>query len=161
MRRLLSNETLAELLTGIGVWGILVLIVVLIVSERKLYGTVGLIVGIGLAAFYAVNLYTTIDASLELDEKGATAYTRKKYLIRYLVVCIVYIALALTDIGSLFSCFAGILGIKIGAYLQPFVRKYIYKRIDPPGEALPSEDEAEVKEAAGDEDSSDRIRENG
>ena len=62
-----------------------------------------------------------------------------KYLIRYLVVCAVFAATALTGIGSIYTCFAGIMGIKLGAYLQPLVRRYIFKRIDPPGEPMPDE----------------------
>ena len=143
--RIRSNDTLKELLTGIAVWGMLVLAFILIFTKRKLYGTIGLIVGLLLAVFYVINLYTTIDASLDLDEKEAAAYTRQKYLIRYVVVCVVYVILALTDAGNLFTCFAGILGIKLGAYLQPFVRRYIFRIIDPPGTAL-EEDEPLLQE---------------
>ncbi|MCR4655673.1 MAG: hypothetical protein K5770_05520 [Lachnospiraceae bacterium] len=130
MNAVTKNETLAEMLAGIGIWGALWLIGILLFSKDRLHGVIGLIAGLALAVFYIINLYRSIEGALDFDEKGAVAYTRKKYLIRYLVVCIVYAAVAWTGIGNVITCFAGIIGIKIGAYLQPFVRRYIFRRID-------------------------------
>ncbi|MCR4740383.1 MAG: hypothetical protein K5886_09035, partial [Lachnospiraceae bacterium] len=101
MERIRSNETLSEFLTGVGVWGAVVLIVSMIVSKRRLYAAAGLLVGLILAVFYIINLYSSIDASLDFDEKDAVVLARKKYLFRYLVICAGYVALALSGIGSL------------------------------------------------------------
>ena len=134
-----ANETLTEMLSGELLWSLLWAAGILIFSKDRLHGVAGLVTGTALALFYTVNLYLSVEGSLDFDEKGAIAYTRKKYLIRYLVVCAVFTVTALTGIGSIYTCFAGIMGIKLGAYLQPLVRKYIFKRIDPPGEPLPDE----------------------
>ena len=141
LKLLAENETLAEVLTGTGIWSVAWLVLVLIFSKSRLHAVVGLLTGTALSVFYIINLYSSIDASLDFDEKGAVAYTRKKYVLRYLVVCVVYVAMAVTDFGSIYTCFAGIIGIKIGAYIQPFVRRYVYKRIDPPGKAIGIEKE--------------------
>ncbi len=134
-----ENETLTEMFCGEAVWSLLWAAGILIFSKDRLHGILGLVIGTALALFYTVNLYMSVEGCLDLDEKGAIAYTRKKYLIRYLVVCAVFVATALTGIGSIYTCFAGIMGIKLGAYLQPLVRRYIFKRIDPPGEPMPDE----------------------
>ncbi len=130
MNLLKKNETLGEILAGIGLWALLVLIIVFFIPGDKLVNISGLIIGTALAVFYIINLYSSIEASLELDEKGATLYTRKRYIFRYIIVAAVYVATAMTGIGSIYTCFAGIMGIKLGAYMQPFVRKYIFRRRD-------------------------------
>ncbi len=125
-----KNETLAEVLAGIAIWGALWLIGILLFSDDRLHGVIGLLAGLSLAVFYIINLYHSIEGALDFDEKGAVAYTRKKYVIRYLVVCVFYVAVAATGIGNVITCFAGIIGIKIGAYIQPFVRRYVFRRKD-------------------------------
>ena len=139
MTALRESETLTEMLCGEAIWSLLWAAGILIFSKDRLHAIAGLAIGTALALFYTVNLYMSVEGSLDFDEKGAIAYTRKKYLIRYLVVCAVFVVTALTGIGSIFTCFAGIMGIKLGAYLQPLVRRYIFKRIDPPGEPMPDE----------------------
>ncbi|MCR5790744.1 MAG: hypothetical protein K6G83_12715 [Lachnospiraceae bacterium] len=139
LKNLRTNETLQEFLTGIGLYGGVCLAAALIFSERKLYAVIGLVIGLLAAVFYVLQLYHAIDASLDYDEKGAAACMRKNFLIRYLVVAAVAVLTAVTDIGSIFTCFAGILGVKLGAYLQPFVRRHFFKRIDPPAEPLPED----------------------
>ncbi len=130
MNAVIKNETLEEMLAGIGIWGALWLTGILLFSKDRLHGVTGLIAGLALAVFYIINLCRSIEGALDFDEKGAVSYTRKKYLIRYLVVCVVYAAVAWSGIGNVITCFAGIMGIKIGAYLQPFVRRHIFRRRD-------------------------------
>ncbi|MCR5108519.1 MAG: hypothetical protein K6B28_10185 [Lachnospiraceae bacterium] len=140
-----KNDTLKEVLTGILIWWILWQIGLFIYRKDLFYNSLGLFVGIISAVFYIISLYRSIVGSLDYDEKGAMAFARKKYIFRYLAVCIVFVATALSGAGNILLCFAGILSVKTGAYMQPFVRKYIYKITDPPGEPL-EEDEEEFAE---------------
>ena len=59
-----------------------------------------------------------------VDEKSARAYLQKKASLRYIVVCGIIVALALSGTGNPLTFFAGIMGLKIGAYIQPFVHKF-------------------------------------
>ncbi|MCR4924616.1 MAG: hypothetical protein K5931_11465 [Lachnospiraceae bacterium] len=136
-----SNDTLKEMATGIGIWGALWFIGILIYRKTIIYNLLGLLIGLALSLFYLINLYGSIESSLELDEKGAMSFARNRYLIRYLVVAAVFVLTALSGIGSLPCCFAGIFGIKISAFLQPLVRRYVYRITDPPGQPLLEDEE--------------------
>ena len=48
-------------------------------------------------------------------------------MIRYGVIVIAFGVLCLLDIGNPLAAFAGIMGLKAGAYLQPFTHKIITK----------------------------------
>ena len=141
-----ENTTLKEMLTGILIWALLWQTGILIYPRQRMYNTTGLWIGIFLAVFYSISLLRSIETSLEYDEKSAVTYSRKKYLLRYGIVCIVFVLTALLKAGNLLCLFAGLMGIKIGAYLQPFVRRRIYGIIDPPGEALPEDAETALQE---------------
>ncbi|HAG68483.1 MAG TPA: hypothetical protein DCL38_00755 [Lachnospiraceae bacterium] len=123
-----ENETLSEVLAGIILWSGACLVASMLLCRDRPRAVVGLIAGTALSVFYILNLYSSIEGALDFDEKGAVAYTRKKYLIRYLVICICFTLVAATGAGNIYTCFAGIMGIKIGAYIQPLVRKYIFRR---------------------------------
>ncbi|MCR4739939.1 MAG: hypothetical protein K5886_06720 [Lachnospiraceae bacterium] len=145
-----ENTTLKEMLTGILIWALLWQAGILIYPRDRLYNSAGLWIGIILACYYSINLLNSIRMSLEFEEKAAVTYSRKKYLFRYGIVCVVFAVTAFLRIGNLLCLFAGLMGIKIGAYLQPFVRRRIYKIIDPPGEPLVEDTEVSEDPKKGD-----------
>ncbi|MCR5735090.1 MAG: hypothetical protein K6G22_10830 [Lachnospiraceae bacterium] len=143
---LFENSTLKEMLTGIIIWAVLWQIGIFIYPHDRLYNSSGLWIGIFLAVFYSISLFRSIQSSLDYDERSAVTYSRKKFLLRYGIVCIVFVITALLKAGNLICLFAGLMGIKIGAYLQPFVRRRVYGIIDPPGKPLPEDMEDVSKE---------------
>ena len=124
MTQIRSNRTLRELMTGAGAYCLIWEIALLIFTQRRLYHTIGLIVGFVLCIVLAVSMADSIDVAVDLDEKGAKAYLQKKASLRYLIVCAAIIMLAVFDTGNPLTCFAGVMGLKIGAYIQPFVHKF-------------------------------------
>ena len=56
-----------------------------------------------------------------------TKYLMSQNMIRYGVIVIAFGVLCLLDIGNPLAAFAGIMGLKAGAYLQPFTHKIITK----------------------------------
>lgn len=123
-----ENETLRELMLGILVFGILAEIVIMVISSRTAYNSLGLLCGILVSEFMAFHMAYTIEISILLPEKGAIAYMRKMMIIRYVVVCIVLGVIGVTNIANPITVIVGIFGLKMGAYMQPLTHKLISKR---------------------------------
>ena len=127
MDQLRNNSTLRELILGAAVYCILWEAALLIFADRKLYCSVGLVLGFVICLVLAVSMAGSIAVAVTLDEKGAKAFTQRKAAIRYLLACAVIILLAVTGFGSPLTCFAGLMGLKVGAYIQPFTHRLIEK----------------------------------
>ncbi len=116
------NETLKELLIGIIVYGILIEAVFIWFVKEKLYFTCGLWVGVLLAVLAALHMWKSLDTGMDLGEK-ASKYVVTQNLVRYGVIVIAFGVLCIWDFGNPIAAFAGIMGLKAGAYLQPFTHK--------------------------------------
>ena len=60
-------------------------------------------------------------------EQEAQRYMQKSYAIRYLVVVVVFIAVSWLRIVNVLTLFAGIMSLKLAAYLQPIMHKLFAK----------------------------------
>lgn len=118
-----NNKTLQELLIGIVAFGIVAEIIVLILGGDRLNNTIGLVMGIAVAFGSAIHMAYGIEIAVSLDEKSAITITRKYTVIRYLLMCVVLAAVGIFKIGSPVTLIIGYLGLKAGAYLNPFIKK--------------------------------------
>ena len=122
-----ENETLREMIPGMLAYGLLIQIIVAVFFPLRLYRAIGLWAGILCGVAMAVHMAFCLEKIVMLDEKGATAYARKTTLLRYGCVCLVLILIAFLKVGDPVTMVLGILGLKIGAYLQPVVHSIIRK----------------------------------
>ena len=120
------SETLKELLIGIIFYGILVEVVGVYFVEDKVYFTIGLWFGIFMAFAAAVHMWWGLDRALTLGD-AAGKYAMSQNMIRYGVIVVAFGALCVMDFGNPIAAFAGIMGLKAGAYLQPFTHKIMKK----------------------------------
>ncbi len=126
LRRL--NDALPGLVLGIILYGIAVELIGVWFVEDKLRYTTGLLIGILLACGMAVNIAVVLQDSV--DTYGASHAQAKiiaKSVLRYVVVVIVFFVMMKWNLGNLFTAFIGVLGLKVSAYLQPFIHKAIGK----------------------------------
>ena len=123
MELLKENKTLQEMMFGSFVFSLIIEIVLLIFFDNRLYHSIGMLVGFLVSLALAYNMADTIDIAVDLDEKSAKAFLQKKSSLRYLAVCVAIIVLGVSNMGNPLTCFAGVMGLKIGAYLQPFTHK--------------------------------------
>lgn len=126
LRRL--NDALPGLILGIILYGMTVELAGVWFVEDKLRYTTGLLIGILLACGMAVNIAVVLQDSV--DTYGASHAQRKiiaKSVLRYLVVVVVFFVMMKWKLGNLFTAFIGVLGLKVSAYLQPFIHKAIAK----------------------------------
>ena len=97
----------------IGVW---------FVKDRIAY-SIGVWFGIAVA-WDGNNLATVIFDSVTMgDTAHATRRIVTKSILRYVVVVILFVLFGYFQWGNLIAAFLGLLGLKIGAYLQPLWEK--------------------------------------
>lgn len=127
------DETLKELMAGILLFGLVCLVVGVWFVNSPLKYIMGLLIGLILALTAAWHMYWSICRNMELNvdrESAANAYAVKSSMIRYGVILVVFFAVCLTDFAYPLAVFLGIMGLKAGAYLQPFTRKYLFRKTD-------------------------------
>ena len=120
------SETLKELLIGIIFYGIIVEMAGICFIEDKIYFTIGLWFGVILAMAAAVHMWWGLNIGLDLGD-NAGKYMLLQNMIRYGVIVAAFAVLCIMDFGNPLAAFAGIMGLKAGAYLQPFTHKIMIK----------------------------------
>ncbi len=120
------NETLKELLAGILIYGVAAEVIGCFLVKDKIYFSIGLGLGILLALGAAIHMWWGLNIGLDLGD-GATKYVLSQNMIRYGVIVVAFGVICFLDIGNPLAAFAGIMGLKAGAYLQPFTHKIITK----------------------------------
>lgn len=127
------DETLKELMAGILLFVLVCLAAGVWFVNSPLKYILGLLIGLILAEAAAWHMHWSICRNLELNagsEGAANAYAVKSSMIRYAVILVVFLAVCLTDFAYPLAVFLGIMGLKAGAYMQPFTRKYLFHRKD-------------------------------
>ena len=120
------SETLKELLIGILFYGIIVEVIGICFIKDKVYFTIGLWFGVFLAMAAAIHMWWGLNKAMDLGN-GASKYALLQNMIRYGVIVVAFGALCVLDVGNPIAAFVGIMGLKAGAYLQPFTHKIIIK----------------------------------
>ena len=99
-----------------------------LVVSILLYGVMVELIGVwfvkAVAVGMAINLATVIFDSVTMgDTAHATRRIVTKSILRYVVVVILFVLFGYFQWGNLIAAFLGLLGLKIGAYLQPLWEK--------------------------------------
>ena len=128
MREFLTkvNETVREMWIGMLVWGILCQVIPVWFIEDRLGYSLGLWIGLLLAGASAYHMWWALDRGLD-DEGSAQAYIRKLSLLRYAVILVVFGILMVTETANPLSAFLGVMGLKVSAFIQPFLHKKLNK----------------------------------
>lgn len=124
-----ENQTLVELVIGIFCFGVICQIVGIFFTHDQLAYAVSLWIGIIAAALMAVHMNHTINKVLSYDEGTAEKVARSSYFLRYGCAMVLLGVVAVTGVANLIVSFLGIMGLKIGAYLQPITHKLLQKWI--------------------------------
>ena len=136
------NEALPGLLLGIAIYGLIVEFAGVWFVSDKLRYTSGLWIGIACAMGMGIHLAMVIEEAVRMGDTGTKRLSFKSVL-RYLVVVFVFFIMMYFHLGNLVSAFIGVLGLKVSAYVQPFMHKMIFKDIAPVEST--NEQEEEVK----------------
>ena len=116
-----DNTVLKDMIITMLLYGIISQIVCLIIPGDHLRMTAGLWIGVAAGVFMVIHMKNSLDEAVLYGEQEAQRYMQKSYAIRYLVVVVVFIAV------SWLTLFAGIMSLKLAAYLQPIMHKLFAK----------------------------------
>ena len=119
-----GNKTQKGLITGIVLYGIVVQMILFILHRDILWYSVGLWIGIVSACLMVWHMRRSIEEALDLGEEGALSHVRKTYIVRLIVLITVIVVTMLLRIGSVLTLFIGVMGLKVSAYLQPYLNKF-------------------------------------
>ena len=123
------KRTLAELLTGIVLSGILFELIGRIFVKDKISHSIGMLLGVLIALAMATHLAYSLNNALDWDQEHSKRAIWKSYMLRYASVAICMGLVAYFRIGDIISCFIGIMSLKAAAYLQPYLHKFCNKYI--------------------------------
>lgn len=116
------DPTLFDLCLGIFLYGIVFQLVLLFFSRDTAY-SLGLWIGIGLAVAGSVHMWWSIDRGMDQAAKQAAKTIGTNNLIRYFVLVTVMFVLIYTDFANPLFAFCGYMGMKISAYMNPWLHK--------------------------------------
>ncbi len=117
------DELTREMIITMVIYGIILQIICVFLSGDLLKMTCGLWIGIATGIGMLIHMKNSVNEALDLGEAGAKKYMQKSYMKRYIVVVVVFIAVAYLDIANVLTLLAGVMGLKVSAYLQPVLQK--------------------------------------
>lgn len=123
------NETLFGMMIGIVVFAVVAQLAGMFFVDSMMKYTIGLWIGTVLALVCAYHMWWSLDRNLTINADnvgGARAFALKQNMIRYFVILIVFVGVCLTDFAYPLSAFLGIMGLKVGAYLQPVINRILH-----------------------------------
>ena len=119
-----TGQVVREVLVGIGLWGLLGLVVVLIVWGLSGGVLSGFLLGILMAAAYFFHMSVTLETSVDMmEEKSAKNHAFRAYLIRVAVGAVVLVLAWKSGWFNMMAILAGLFTLKLGVYMRPFVHK--------------------------------------
>lgn len=127
MKRL--DPTVRDLLTGALLYGIIVEIAGLIFVENWMSYSLGILVGYICVTFMLCHMYLTLEKALDMDPDSASKYSLRNNILRYVVVAVIVVVAAWIPQISAIAIIIMIFGMKISAFLQPQISKYITSKI--------------------------------
>ena len=116
------DPTLFDLCLGIFLYGIVFQIVLLFFSREVSY-SLGLWIGVILAVAGSIHMWWSLDRGMDQASKQAAKTIGTNNLIRYFVLVVVMFVLIYTDFANPIFMFCGYMGMKISAYLNPWLRR--------------------------------------
>ena len=120
------DPTLFELCLGIVLYGIVFQLVLLFLSREFSYSA-GLWIGIILAVAGSIHMWWSLNRGLDQAARGAARTVGANSLIRYFVLVVIMIGLIYTDFANPIFAFCGYMGMKVSAYMNPWMRRISLK----------------------------------
>ena len=122
------NPALPGLLAGIVLYGVVIQFTGMWFVDDKQQYTIGLWIGILLAMGMAVNMAVVIlDAVDVMASTGTAVRTGFWSVLRYVVVIGAFVGVWYFEVGNLLVMFLGVMGLKVSAYLQPLLHRFILR----------------------------------
>ena len=125
-RKIKINETLFDLCLGIFLFGIVCQILILIFSPLLEY-SIGLWIGVALGILGSIHMWWALNRGLDMASKDAMKAVGTQSIVRYMILAVVLVLLAVSGFANPIFAFIGYMGMKVSAYMQPLTRKLSFK----------------------------------
>lgn len=112
------NPMLKSLLLGICVYAVLGVVIVLLVTEDKLWNLLGFIIGVLLSIFMVIHMSKAIDVAVHQDENGALKHTKIMYTIRVILVVGMLVSMMIWKYANPVTALLGLFSLKFSAYIK-------------------------------------------
>lgn len=122
-----KDYTLQEMIAGMVLYGILGQVIILFIASDIIHLSAGLWIGVFAGMGIGIHMKRSIEDALDLGEGRAVKHMQKMYALRYGVTAVVFAAAIYYRIGNPLAILAGVLSLKISAYLQPHMHKLFLK----------------------------------
>lgn len=124
-----SGQTLWEILLGILLYGIVGELIIVIFFRSYLFSvSIGFLVGVLTMAAAMIHIAWSTEYAMDMNNSDAAQkHTMKMYLIRMFGFIVVIIAAYFSRILNMPAVFVGMLALKVGAYLQPFMHRCLVR----------------------------------
>lgn len=119
-----QKYTLVEVVLGIVIVGV-ILGVITLFTERKVYNLLGSIYGSGIAIVLSVHMWITVNRAFELIADDVSRYITKNYVMRMCIAAFLMLVIIYLNFGNYLFAMAGIFSLKVSAYLQPLTHKLL------------------------------------
>lgn len=123
-----KDNTALELVLGIIVYSVIIQVICFLFFEDLFYISKGIWIGAAVGIGMMLHMKRSIEDAVSLGEGGAEKYMTKMFGVRYALVAV---ALGLTlyfDLGHPLALLVGVMGLKVSAYMQPYIHKLLKKR---------------------------------
>ncbi|MDO5409918.1 MAG: ATP synthase subunit I [Lachnospiraceae bacterium] len=121
-----SKRILLEICAGIALYSILGELIIFLLPLETVSAALAFLLGTALSAGSMVHITYVTELVLDMNsQKEAQKYTVSRYLLRMAVITAVILLVYFTKYLNMAALFIGLLGIKAGAYLQPFMNRFL------------------------------------
>lgn len=137
-----KNRILLEMYTGIIFFGLVCQAVGAFLAEDAWYYAKSLWFGVLFAGVAALHMYRNLNNALWYGD-DASKLVMRGYMFRYLMVIVILVIVAVTEVMNPLIVFLGYMSLKVTAYLQPLTHKLwnkIFHETDPVPESLEEEE---------------------
>lgn len=125
-----EKQTLLEMICGIVVSSIFFIAIGAIIFRPISNFILGVLLGTAIAILVLVQLYYSLNKTLEMDSRHAERVGGRHAILRIFIMGLaLVIGILLSDIFNVIGILLGILGLKFSAYLQPAIHKIAATKI--------------------------------
>lgn len=93
------------------------------IFSRKPDYSIGLWIGVALGITGAIHMWWSLNRGLDMAEKDAVKTIGVQSIVRYFVLMAVMALLAFSGFADPIFAFLGYMGMKVSAYMQPFIHR--------------------------------------
>lgn len=121
-----SREILAEICLGIALYCILGESIICLLPFQTAPVAIAFFLGAFMSACSMIHITYVTELVLDMHhQKEAQKHTIIAYLLRMAVITAVILIVYFTEYLNMAALFIGLIGIKAGAYLQPFTHRFL------------------------------------